>query len=120
MNRIFYTNVFGWGFLLWLIGYILGIVFFATIPASMIGWYIMPIGIVITTWVAMKKIHGKKFQDYIDVAVIWTVTAIVADYLFLVLVFNPADGYYKFDVYLYYIITFAIPIVAGSLSKNRS
>ena len=27
--------------------------------------------------------------------------------------FKPADGYYKPDVYLYYAITFVLPIVVG-------
>jgi hypothetical protein len=27
--------------------------------------------------------------------------------------FKPADGYYKLDVYLYYILTFALPLIVG-------
>ena len=39
--------------------------------------------------------------------------AIVCDYFFLVKVFNAADGYYKLDVYLYYTLTFALPLFTG-------
>lgn len=64
MKKSFYKDVLGWGFVLWLIGYVLGFVFFAFVAASLIGWYIMPIGIVITLWVLMKKIHSESFQHY--------------------------------------------------------
>ena len=41
----------GWGFLLWLVGYALGIAFFAVLPARLIGWAVMPLGIALTLWV---------------------------------------------------------------------
>lgn len=47
----------------------------------------------------------------------WTIIAIILDYFLLVKVFNPADGYYKFDVYLYYIFTFVLPLIAGAMQK---
>ena len=34
----------GWGVVLWLIGYILGIVLFAFVPSTILGWIIMPVG----------------------------------------------------------------------------
>lgn len=105
--------VWGWGFILWLIGYVLGIVLFAVVSPSMIGWIIMPIGTVITLWVLFKKIRGDSLQYYLYVATIWTLIAIVFDYFFLVKVFNPADGYYKIDVYVYYALTFVLPLVVG-------
>jgi len=43
---------------------------------------------------------GESFQYYVLLAVVWTLIAIVFDYLFLVKVFKSADGYYKLDVYL--------------------
>ena len=105
--------VWGWGFVLWLIGYVLGIVLFAVAPPSMIGWVIMPIGTIITLWVLFKKIKGDSLQYYFLMAIIWTVIAVVFDYFFLVKMFNPADGYYKMDVYVYYALTFALPLVVG-------
>ena len=39
--------------------------------------------------------------------------AVVFDYLFIVKTLNPSDGYYKLDVYLYYVFTFIIPLFAG-------
>ena len=55
MNKQLLKDGLGWGFLLWLIGYILGIVFFMFVPPTMIGFVVMPIGIVITLWVLFKK-----------------------------------------------------------------
>ncbi len=106
-------DTLGWGLILWLIGYVLGIVLFALVPQNAIGWVIMPIGVVITLWVLIKKIKATSFQDYVIIALVWTIIAIVFDYLFLVKVFNPADGYYKLDVYLYYALTFMLPLLVG-------
>lgn len=106
-------DTLGWGTILWLIGYILGFVFFFIVPLDMIGWFIMPIGILITAFVAIRKIDPKTMMDYVPVALSWTIIAIILDYIFIVMMLNPADGYYKLDVYLYYIFTFVIPIAAG-------
>lgn len=119
MNRQLIKDAFGWGFLLWLIGYVLGFVFFAFVPASIIGWVIMPIGILITLWVLFKRIHATSLSYYVRIAIAWTLIAVVCDYLFLVLLLKPADGYYKFDVYLYYALTFALPIFIGWLKNSR-
>jgi len=102
-----------WGILLWLIGYILGFVFFAFVPANVIGWYIMPIGIVITLFVLFKFIKSKDLTYYFKLGVIWTLTAIVFDYIFLVQLLKPADGYYKLDVYIYYGLTLILPLLVG-------
>lgn len=119
MNKKFLKNAFGWGFLLWLIGYILGIILFFVLPSSIIGWAITPIGIIITLWVLLKKIKSNSLKYYFLLAFNWTLIAIIFDYLFLVKIFNPADGYYKLDVYLYYLLTFLLPIIIG-IKKNRS
>jgi len=112
MNKHFYKDAFGWGFALWLIGYILGILFFFIMPPSIIGWIIMPIGVIITLWVLFKKIKSGSFQYYLLLAVVWTLIATVFDYFFIVKAFK-SSGYYKLDVYLYYALTFILPIFAG-------
>lgn len=119
MNKQLLTDGFGWGFLLWLIGYILGIILFMIVPPIFIGWIIMPIGIGITLWVLQKKVKSNSFQYYLSLAVIWTLIAIIFDYFFLVKVFKPADGYYKLDVYLYYVLTFVLPLIAGWRKKVK-
>jgi hypothetical protein len=118
MNKSFFRDAFGWGFILWLIGYILGIALFMVVPPSQIGWVIMPVGVVITAYVAMKKVKGDSLGFYIILAVVWTLLAIVLDYFLLVRLFKPADGYYKLDVYIYYGLTFLIPLGVGLLRRN--
>ncbi len=123
MNNQNLKNGFGWGILLWLAGYILGIVFFMFIPQGLLGWAIMPFGIALTLWVLLKRIKQQTLIQYCVLAVIWTLIAIVFDYFFLVKVFKPADGYYKTDVYVYYLLTFLLPLVVGwrktALNKFR-
>ena len=113
IGKKFFKYGLGWGFLLWLIGYILGMVLFAIVPPSMIGWIIMPIGTVITLWVLLKKVEVDSPWCYLKFALVWTLIAIIFDYFFIVKALKPADGYYKPDVYLYYILTFTLPLIVG-------
>jgi hypothetical protein len=103
----------GWGVLLWLIGYILGIVFFMFVPKNMIGWAITPIGIFITLWVLTKKIKNNSLGYFLKIGTAWTLIALVFDYLFIVQLFKSGVDYYKPDVYLYYALTFILPVVVG-------
>jgi len=113
MNTRFAKDAFGWGFLLWLFGYVFGIVLFVVVPASMIGWVITPIGSALTIRVLWKKVGADSLRQYLRLSVVWTVIAIACDFLFLVSVFKPADGYYKLDVYLYYALMFVLPLLVG-------
>ena len=113
MDRQLTKDGLGWGFVLWLIGYVLGIMLFAFVPANLIGWMITPVGVAITIWVAFKRVSGKTLRYYSLVALIWLLIAVLGDYVFIVKAFKPADGYYKADVYLYYALTVAIPLFAG-------
>lgn len=119
MNKQLLKDTLGWGFLLWLIGYGLGILLFTLVPLYLIGWIIMPIGIAIILWVLTKKIKSKIFNYYLMLAVAWTAIAFVFDYFFLVKAFKPADGYYKPDVYLYYSLTFILPLIIGLSKKAK-
>lgn len=116
MSKKLLIDTLGWGFLLWLLGYGLGILLFTVVPINMIGWIITPIGTLVTLFVLFKKISGN-FNHYLLLAISWTIIAIVFDYFFLVKVFNPVDGYYKFDVYLYYVLTFILPLIVGWYKK---
>lgn len=116
-KKQFYIDAFGWGFVLWLIGYLLGMILFFLVPVDMLGWVILPIGTIITLWVLLKKIKGDSFNYYLQLAIVWTLIAIVFDYLFIVKTLN-ADGYYKLDVYLYYALTFILPLAAYWRKKS--
>jgi hypothetical protein len=109
--KIFLNTVL-WGCVLWLFGYILSILLFSFVPKDFLGWIIMPFGILAAIWVLVKKIERETFQHYVAIGIIWTIIAFVFDYIFLVNFLNLTD-YYKTDVYLYYTLTFLIPIVVG-------
>ena len=119
MNKQLLRDSLGWGLALWFIGYVLGVILIFLLPAPLIGWIIMPIGIMITFWVLLKKVKDDSFQYYLILAFIWTAIAVVFDYLFIVKAFKPADGYYKLDVYLYYAITFVSPIIVAWWKKQN-
>ena len=119
MNNQLVKDALGWGFVLWLIGYALGILLFAIVPTGAIGWIIMPIGTVMAIWVSFYKVKGSTLLYFAEVALAWTVIAVLGDYLFIVKMLKPADGYYKPDVYLYYALTFVIPLVAGWRTLQR-
>jgi hypothetical protein len=119
MSRQLLKDSLGWGFVLWLIGYILGIFLFFVVPPSSIGWMIMPVGIIITLWILFRRVNANLLQYYVILALVWTAIAVVFDYLFIVKAFSPADGYYKLDVYLYYTLTFMTPLVVGWWKTSR-
>ena len=118
MKKQFLKDSLGWGFVLWFIGYILGIILFAFVSVEMIGWIITPFATVLTLWIIFRKIKGDSLKYYFLVAIAWFVIAVVGDYIFIVKAFNPPDGYYKFDVYLYYVLIFSLPVLAG-WNKNK-
>ena len=107
------TDTLGWGIVLWLFGYVLVFLFFALVPPALIGWFITPIGIIATFWVLLKKIHSTSTKYYGFIGLLWALIAIVLDYMFIVLLLHPADGYYKPDVYLYYALTLLLPPAVG-------
>lgn len=109
-----------WGFLLWLLGYVLGFAAYFLVPQDMIGWVVTPIGLAVTLWVAFRRVKGTTLAHYAAVGAIWTVLAVVLDYCFLVLVLNPDGGYYKPDVILYYVLCFAVPVVVGWWKLRRA
>ena len=120
MNWKKVMDFIGWGLILWLIGYVLGFIFFMFVPQSLIGWVIMPIGILITLWVLLKRIKSHNFNYYLYLSIFWTIIAILFDYLFIVNALIPADGYYKLDVCIYYFLTFFMPIIVGWYKNERS
>lgn len=114
-----FLNTVSWGFVLWLFGYVLGIIFFTFIPKNTIGWAILPFGIIVTLFVLLKKIKRDSFVCYFGLSVIWTLMAVILDFLFLVLLFNSTD-YYKVDVYVYYALTFIMPLAVGWYKTCKS
>jgi len=119
MNKQLLKDALGWGFLLWLIGYILGFVLYFVMPSQMIGWVVMPVMTLITVLVLLKMVKSDASYYYLELAIVWTVIAVGFDYLFIVKALNPADGYYKLDVYLYYALTFIIPLIIGWWKKTK-
>lgn len=108
-----------WGFVLWFVGYAAGILLFFIVPEHLIGWVITPFATAFTIWVLRTKIQLPTLSEYIKVGIIWTVMAVVLDYLFLVLLFRTGTAYYKPDVFLYYGLTFILPPAIGSWKRQR-
>ncbi|VVB63619.1 Uncharacterised protein [uncultured archaeon] len=108
------------GTALWLIGYLASLVLFFTPYAGVMGWILLavftPVTIVIVLWWFRKR-ERLRLQYYAGVGVAWVLIAIVLDYLFIVLLFQA--NYYGIDVFVYYAVTFLIPVGVG-LFLNRS
>ena len=103
----------GLGILFWLIGYLTSIALFFSPYASIMGWIITPIFTPITIAITWWWFRARRLvlTYYIWVGVAWTMIAVVLDYLFIVQMFQAT--YYGFDVFLYYALTFLIPIGVG-------
>ncbi len=118
MSSFIKREVLGWGFLLWLAGYLLGFVFYALVPPALIGWFVMPIALGLTCVVLWKWCRVDSISKSILLGIAWSAIAIVCDYLLIVKLLSPPDGYYKFDVYLYYLITLVLPVAATRLRRG--
>jgi hypothetical protein len=98
---------------LWLIGYLLALVLFFSPLAAMMGWILIPVctpvAVGITWWWFRER--DLPLDYYVKVGAAWTAIAVVLDYLFIVLLF--AATYYGNDVFVYYALTFAIPVGVG-------
>jgi len=116
MNKQLLKDSLIWGFVLWLIGYILSFILFFIVPPMMIGWVIAPIGTVTTLFILFKKIKNNDFKYYLKLGVVWLLLAIILDYLFIVKILNPV-GYYKPAVCLYYGLTLMLPILVWKIKK---
>lgn len=108
-----------WGAVLWFIGYLLGFLFFAFVPTALIGWFIMPIGVASTLWILFSYIKATSFLYYFLLGTLWAALAVIFDYFFLVQLLKPADGYYKLDVYMYYALTFALPMSVYWIQRKK-
>lgn len=106
-----------WGFLLWLFGFVLSIALFFFVPSFLLGWVIMPCGIAATVWVLHNKMGAHTWHEWQWVAGIWTLLAVVLDYVCIV-TFIGALGYYRLDVFLYYLLTAGIPLYYGYRSSR--
>jgi hypothetical protein len=109
----------GLGTALWLIGYLAALVLFFSPYAGVMGWILLaiftPVTIAIVWWWFRKR-ERLPLPYYAGVGVAWVLIAIVLDYLFIVLLFHA--NYYGIDVFVYYAVTFLIPVGVG-LFLNR-
>jgi hypothetical protein len=62
--------------------------------------------------VLFKKIKGEGIKYYLILGIVWTLIAVILDYFLIVKLLNPV-GYYKPAVYLYYGLTFGLPVLVG-------
>jgi hypothetical protein len=110
----------GLGTVLWLIGYLASLALFFSPFSGIMGWILLaiftPVTIAVTWWWFSQREH-LTLEYYAGVGVAWALIAIVFDYLFIVLLFRAT--YYSPDVFVYYAVTFLIPVGVG-LYLNRS
>jgi hypothetical protein len=106
-------DMVGLGILFWAFGYLASILLFFSPFASNMGWIITavftPFTIAITWW--WFRARNLPLTYYAVVGLAWTVIAVVLDYLFIVRLFQTA--YYGPDVFVYYALTFLIPVGIG-------
>ncbi|MDP3562963.1 MAG: hypothetical protein Q8R70_00585, partial [Methanoregula sp.] len=77
-----------------------------------------PVTIAIVWWWFRKR-ERLSLQYYAGVGIAWVLIAIVLDYLFIVLLFQA--HYYETDVFVYYTVTFLIPVGMGQyLNRGRN
>ncbi len=103
------------GSAIWLAGYVASIVLYGFVSKAILGWILFFIFTPLTVYIAYLRFRKRKetIAYYSAVALAWAVLAIIFDYVFIVKALN-AQGYYKADVFVYYLVTFLVPLVVGS------
>jgi len=114
MAKFIFRDVIGWGLLLWLVGYLLGFIFYAFVPVALIGWFVTPFGIALTALVLWRWVRIDRLPRAALLGLGWSAIAVACDYAFIVKLLAPPDGYYKLDVYLYYAMMLAMPVAAAA------
>ena len=103
----------GLGTGLWLLGYLASLLLFFSPFAASMGWVLIavftPVTIAVAWW--WFRARDLALSYYAGVGAAWTVIAVVLDYLFIVLLFQAT--YYGPDVFVYYALTFLIPVGVG-------
>ena len=106
-------DTLGLGTGLWLIGYLASLLLFFSPFEDSMGWIITvvftPVTIAIAWW--WFRARDLPLTYYLMVGLAWTVIAVVLDYLFIVRLFQAT--YYEIDVFVYYALTFLIPVGVG-------
>lgn len=107
------------GILLWLLGYVASLVLFFTPFSGVMGWIMIiiftPVTFVFVWW--WFKGRTRSLAYYAGAGLAWAALAAVLDYLFIVLLFQAA--YYGPDVFVYYAITFLVPVVVGLIKFHQ-
>ena len=110
----FIKDTAGLGIALWLIGYLASLVLFMSPYAGIMGWILLivftPVTVAIVYWWFRKR-ESLHLKYYAEVGIAWVIIAVVFDYLFIVLLFQAT--YYGIDVFVYYAVTFLIPVGVG-------
>lgn len=106
-------DMLGLGTGLWLIGYLASLLLFFSPFADSMGWIITavctPVTIAIAWWWFRER--DLPLTYFVLVGLAWTVIAIVLDYLCIVRLFQTP--YYEIDIFVYYTLTFLIPVGVG-------
>lgn len=111
--KVWIKDTVGLGTGLWVFGYLISLVLFFSPFAGIMGWIITavftPVTIAITWW--WFRARDLPLAYYAKVGFMWAVIAVVLDYLFIVQLFQAT--YYGPDVFVYYTLTFLIPVGVG-------
>ena len=107
-------DALGLGVGIWLIGYVASILLYSLVPNNLLGWILFVILTPVALYVAYLRFRKRKESTgyYLIIAVVWTIIAIILDYLFIITLLH-SNNYYKIDVFVYYATTFIIPLLIG-------
>jgi hypothetical protein len=118
--HLYLRDTLGLGLAFWLIGYLLSLVLYFVLPLAIMGWSLFVVLTPVMVGVTWRWFRDRNLPvtSYLLVAIAWTVIAVVGDYLFIVRLFQ-AVSYYQADVFVYYAVTFLVPVIVGMLLIRR-
>jgi hypothetical protein len=118
--RRFAREGLGFGVLLWLLGFVLGMVFFPFVEPKYLGIPILAILLPATAGVSYWRLRKPRLSPdlVLVVATTWLLIALLFDFLFIVTLFGTTN-YYDLDLAVYYVGTFLLPLLVGLAPRAR-
>lgn len=121
MKKYALVDTLVYGLVIWLVGFVLGMVLFPFVEISVMGWILMPVTLIVALFLSMRirrKRSAAAVSTFIGVGLSWVALSLILDYAILVKGYS-AENFYDVDIIIYYIGVLLIPIIVSLLPRKQ-
>lgn len=121
MKKYALVDTLIYGLVIWLVGFVLGMVLFPFVEISVMGWILMPVTLIVALLLSLRirrKRSAGAVSYFIGVGLSWVALSLILDYAILVKGYD-AENFYDVDIIIYYVGVLLIPILASLVPKKQ-